>query len=66
MSTNERRASGLIWTNESGGLDLVRLGEAGVGGDGELLQPGEVGQLGDVPQLGQLVVTESHRHQTGW
>ena len=32
----------------------------GVGGHREL------GQLADVPQLGQLVLTESHRDEAGW
>ena len=40
-------------------VPFLGLLDAGVGGQAELLQPGQVGDVGEVPQLGQLVIREA-------
>ena len=44
-------------------LRVLRLLDAGVRGEAELLQPGQVGDVGQVPQLAQLVVGERQAGQ---
>ena len=44
-------------------LRVLRLLDAGVRGEAELLQPGQVGDVGQVPQLAQLVVVERQAGQ---
>ena len=44
-------------------LRVLRLLDAGVTGEAELLQPGQVGDVGQVPQLTQLVVGERQAGQ---
>ena len=44
-------------------LRVLGLLDAGVTGEAELLQPGQVGDVGQVPQLAQLVVRERQAGQ---
>ena len=44
-------------------LRVLGLLDAGVRGEAELLQPGQVGDVGQVPQLTQLVVGERQAGQ---
>ena len=51
-----------VWPVVPLSLRVLGLLDAGVTGQTQLLQPGQVGDVGQVPQLGDTVVRES---QTG-